>query len=659
MGQPSFLLRWLSAAGMGGAVPWPPAAGVDRGSAGHAQYRPDIDGLRAVAVLPVLFFHLNISLFSGGFVGVDVFFVISGYLITSLISAEMSNGTYSVVNFYVRRARRIFPALFCMCAVTAVFVLLFCLPSEAKQFRSALAAATLFSSNFYFYLTADYFARAADTQPLLHTWSLAVEEQFYIVFPLVLWLVRRYFTAREKQIMIILALLSLAISVWLVRVDRTAAFYLPHSRAWELLIGALLAIGAVPAIRSRALANLVGLFGLALIVGSVVLFKETTPFPGLAALLPCVGAALLIHTGKDSSLLATRLLSFQPVRFIGLISYSLYLWHWPVAVISRDLAFWHGWDPELKLHKLVVLVLSFGLAILSWHFVERPFRQRPFRLGPTAILSASGSAMAALVVAAALTYPLSLRFWNMPGDAQRTLAVLDTTSLATMRSRSCLLRTEAEQFSDFDQDFCLRMSDSKPNWLLVGDSHAADLWIGLARANPHINLLQATATGCKPVIDGTGEEQCTDLMRFMFTNFIPKHRFGMVLISARWTAGEIESVRQTAKNLKAYADRVVVLGPRVEYKQDLPWILTASILQRDPSIVDRLRVSKQKRIDQMFAAQLRQDGIGYVSLYQAICPGGQCRVTDQDGLPLAFDYGHLTASGSTFVAEQIKRSGAL
>src|SRR5262249_20577180 len=180
MGQSNFLLRWLSAAGISGAVPRARTAGSHLGSAGHTKYRQDIDGLRAVAVLPVVLFHLNISQFSGGFVGVDVFFVISGYLITRLISAEMADGGYSVTNFYVRRARRIFPALFCMCAVTAVFVLLFGLPSDARRFSSSLAAATLFVSNIYFYATADYFAAAAETQPLLHTWSLAVEEQFYI-----------------------------------------------------------------------------------------------------------------------------------------------------------------------------------------------------------------------------------------------------------------------------------------------------------------------------------------------------------------------------------------------------------------------------------------------------------------------------------------------
>ncbi|HEY3146818.1 MAG TPA: acyltransferase family protein [Dongiaceae bacterium] len=658
MARSNPLLQLLSAAGVG-AMSWLPAtAGADAVGIAHAKYRPDIDGLRAVAVLPVVFYHVQLGLTPGGFVGVDVFFVISGYLITSLISAEMSAGAYSVTKFYVRRARRIFPALFFMCAVVALFVALFCLPSDARRFSSSLAAATLFTSNFYFFFTSDYFAPGADTQPLLHTWSLAVEEQFYIFFPLILWLVRRYFAQREKAIMIALALISLAISAWLVRVDRTAAFYLLHSRAWELLLGALLAIGAVPAIRSRALATMLGLAGLALIAGSVLFFKTQMPFPGLAALAPCVGAALVIYAGKDGSLPASRLLSLAPVRFIGLVSYSLYLWHWPIDVLSRYFAFWYGWDPDLRLHKAAVVALSLVCAILSWHFVEKPFRQRPYRFGSAATLSTSAAVMAALIVVAVAVYPLSQRFWSMPEEAQRVLATLDyrpdNNSL-----RTCFLGPKTNDFRYFDQAGCLALSDTKKNWLLIGDSQAADLWAGLSGAYPDINLMQGTSSGCKPLLDGTGQRRCTDLMRFLFIDFIPKHRFDVILLSARWGTGNLASLKKTANALKPYADRVIVIGPHVEYKLDLPWLMAASMLKHDPSMVDRFRFDRQEGTDRLFASQFPNEGVGYVSLYHAICPDGRCRVTDEDGLPLAFDYGHLTASGSTFVARQIKQSGAL
>jgi peptidoglycan/LPS O-acetylase OafA/YrhL len=658
MAQSNPWARLLSVAGVGGAPSWSAgASGADAGSTAHLEYRPDIDGLRAVAVLPVVFYHLNISLVSGGFVGVDVFFVISGYLITSLISAEMFDGTYSIMKFYVRRARRIFPALFVMCAVTALFVFLFCLPTDVRKFAGSLAATTLFASNFYFNVSADYFAAAADTQPLLHTWSLAVEEQFYIFFPLILLFVRRNFARREKQIMIALLLLSLAISIWLVQTDGGSAFYLPHSRAWELLLGALLAIGAVPAVRSHALAGVLGILGLALIGGSVLLYKDTTPFPGLSALVPCVGAALIIHAGRDGSLPASRVLSMGPVRFIGLISYSLYLWHWPIDVLSRYVAFWHGWDPDLRPHKLAVLALSFACAILSWHFVEKPFRRRPYRFGSMSMLSSSAAAIAALVALAVAIQPLSLRFWDLSTDEQKVLATLELRSSGSRRN--CFLSpSKTDDFKLFDQVNCLAFSDSKPNWLLIGDSQAADLWIGISTVNPEINLLQATATGCRPYPITTGEKRCTDLMHFLYTDFIPKHRFDTILVSARWSPGNIDNIKKTIAALKPHAGRVVIVGPHVEYKHDLPWLLVAGMLKGDAAVAERSRIMKQRQTDRMFAERLRGYA-GYVSLYRAICPDDRCRVTSRDGVPLAFDYGHLSPNGSLFVAQEFRKSGAL
>jgi SGNH domain (fused to AT3 domains) len=389
----------------------------------------------------------------------------------------------------------------------------------------------------------------------------------------------------------------------------------------------------------------------------VLLYRENMPFPGLAALAPCVGAALLIHSGKDASLLTAQALSLAPVRFIGLISYSLYLWHWPVAVISRYVAFWYGWDPDLKLHKLAVLALSFAAAILSWYFVERPFRQRPYRLGSTAILSASAATMAFLVVASGAVYPLSQRFWQMPQGAERVLATLEYRP--TNAKRSCFLGPKTNDFRHFNQAGCLGLSDTKENWLLIGDSQAADLWAGLSEVNPEINLMQGTASGCKPLLDLKGERRCTDLMRFLFADFIPRHRFDVILLSARWGSGNIADVRKTANALKPYAKRVVVFGPHVEYKLDLPWLLAAGMLKGDPSVVDSARIAGQEQTDQLFAERLRQDGIGYVSFYAALCPQGRCQVTDKEGLPLAFDYGHLTARGSTLVAQRIRRSGTL
>jgi hypothetical protein len=350
-------------------------------------------------------------------------------------------------------------------------------------------------------------------------------------------------------------------------------------------------------------------------------------------------------------------LSLAPVRFIGLISYSLYLWHWPIAVISRYVAFWCGWDSDLKLHKLMVLALSFACAILSWYFVEKPFRQRSSRLGSTSILAGSVAGMAALVAVSMVLYPLSMRFWDMPADAQKVLASLDARSSGV---RNCFLSPpNTGDFKFFDMDRCLALSASKKNWLLIGDSHAADLWIGISTVNPEVNLLQATASGCRPYPNATGERRCTDLMHFLYSDFIPKHRFDKILVSARWSARNIGDIQAASDALKPYARRVVIIGPHVEYKHDLPWLLAASMMKGDPMLVEHSRLTKQKEADRIFAKKLSEHGIGYVSLYHAVCPDDRCKATDQDGVPLAFDYGHLTSNGSRYVARQIRKSGTL
>jgi len=245
----------------------------------------------------------------------------------------------------------------------------------------------------------------------------------------------------------------------------------------------------------------------------------------------------------------------------------------------------------------------------------------------------------------------------MPQSAEHVLTALNYRS--PNANRSCFLSPKNDDFRHFNQSGCLRMSDIKENWLLIGDSHADDLWAGLSGVNPQINLMQGTASGCKPLLDLEGERRCTDLMHFLFADFIPKHRLDVILLSARWGSGNIADLRKTAAALKPYAERVVVIGPHVEYRLDLPWLLAASMLKHDPAVVDRARLARQGQTDQLFAEQLRQDGVGYVSLHAALCPGGRCRVTDDDGLPLAFDYGHLTTSGSIIVAQRIKRSGDL
>jgi peptidoglycan/LPS O-acetylase OafA/YrhL len=359
------------------------------------RYRRDIDGLRAVAVVPVILFHAGLTQVPGGFVGVDIFFVISGYLITSLIVGEMKEGCFYLATFYERRIRRIIPALSVVLAACVAAAAILFLPWDLKNFDKSLVATAFFVSNIQAYMDSGYFAAPQDTQPLLHTWSLAIEEQFYIVFPLVVMLAFRWGQRRWIWLVFALFILSLAASIWVTPVDPPAAFLLTPMRVWELMLGALLAAGILPRIESQALREIASLAGIALIAYAIFRFSSTTPFPGSSALIPCIGAALVIYAGEQGGTpTISKVLSLGPVVFLGLISYSLYLWHWPLLVFGRywNITLLTGWQTA------ALLLASFVMAALSWKFVEQPFRRKQAPIPRRILLAGAATAMGLAVV---------------------------------------------------------------------------------------------------------------------------------------------------------------------------------------------------------------------------------------------------------------------
>lgn len=349
------------------------ASGATPGHApGGSRYRPEIDGLRALAVLPVMLFHAGFDAFSGGYVGVDVFFVISGFLITTIIAEDCAAGRFSIVRFYERRARRLLPALFLVIAAGIPFAWTWMLPIELADFGGSLIAVVFFVSNVLFWHTGGYFDLAAEAKPLLHTWSLGVEEQFYFVFPLVIALGWRFGVRRLTLGLGIVAVLSLVASTWLLDRDALAAFFLLPTRAWELLAGALLAlVVGSKGVRTTApvLHNALALVGIAAILVAVFAYDETTRIPGVAALLPVSGTLLVLAFASRTSI-AGRLLALPPVLWLGAISYSAYLWHQPLYAFARLMLVD---QPSPWLFGLL-LVAALGLAHLSYRFVEVPFR---------------------------------------------------------------------------------------------------------------------------------------------------------------------------------------------------------------------------------------------------------------------------------------------
>ena len=300
------------------------------------KYRPDIDGLRALAVVFVILYHTGTDIFSGGFVGVDVFFVISGYLITSLIQAELESGNFRLRNFWLRRARRILPALLAVMAVSALCFAVIYPPRYYKDFGDSLVAQSLFVSNILFWMESGYFDTSAGFKPLLHTWSLSVEEQFYLLFPVCLLLLYRYYRNLLLPVILVCSLLSLAFSIWATYAYPAAAFYLLPTRAWELGVGVLLAI--IPRScysQTRGVNETVCIAGMAAVFYAVFRFSGNTPYPSFNAVLPVAGTAALIYGHANSTSLLGRVLSNRALVSVGLASYSLYLWHWPILVLNH------------------------------------------------------------------------------------------------------------------------------------------------------------------------------------------------------------------------------------------------------------------------------------------------------------------------------------
>jgi peptidoglycan/LPS O-acetylase OafA/YrhL len=614
--------------------------------AGH-MYRPDVDGLRAIAIFIVVLYHLG-NLAKGGYVGVDVFFVISGYLITQILVEDIEFGRYSLVRFYERRVRRIFPALFACLFTSALAAWMFLFPGELETFAKSAVAATFFLANHYFLATGGYFQPQVEQMPLIHTWSLAVEEQFYLFFPLlVLPLVRR---GRGPAICVVavIALASLAYSQYLLIDSPTRSFYILPSRAWELMLGSLLALGALPDVRSQRQREVLSALALLAILVPAFAYNKNTLFPGLMAAIPCLGAAVLIHTGRHADTAAYRLLSSRPFVFLGLISYSLYLWHVPIISFYRLEVI----EQIPYLHKLGLFLVSLGVAYVSWRFVEQPFRARGGNLHRSHIFGFGFAAMAAMAGLAAFVVAREGLPERYDPDVRR-LAAFTYDPAGPLREGQCFVSREASQTSDFDETTCLATDPKRINVLIMGDSHAAHLWAGFTEAFPEANFLQATASGCAIELIENGAERCRGLMQRVVNEFLPRQRIDAVIVSKNPTSDRVSGILPLLDKLKQRTDKVFVIGPVMQYTAPLPRILARSAVYGDPSLIERARKMQYFAIDEAYRAALAGSGATYVSMIDAMCPQKTCTTTDGSGAPLQHDSNHLTTSGAALLGRRI------
>jgi peptidoglycan/LPS O-acetylase OafA/YrhL len=627
-----------------------------RSTANDMEYRPDIDGLRAIAIVLVFACHLGIPHLQGGFIGVDVFFVISGYLITGNIARNIERRTFSISGFYERRFRRIIPALFVLLSATTVIAYLIFLPSDLVKYGHSLASAALSYSNIYFYTARTGYFGASFTNVLLHTWSLGVEEQFYLVIPLWMSLTATRIQLR-RMTLVLVTLVSFLLAAYLTFKNRDLAFYMPYTRAWELLAGSLAALGIFRLPPNDGFRRYIGPVSLLALLACTFFLNSTIPFPGLSALLPCAATFALIQVGQGSRTPVSTMLQWRPVVFLGLISYSLYLWHWPLIVLIR-LGVVDGLRNGTILGGGVVILFSIVLAYLSWRFVEQPVRAGLLSRAPRCAIFAGAGLCALGFTICALIFEAKRGLQDrFPAAAIEIGNYMNSTP--EMRAGSCFVETGLSQY---DKPKCLLMSPEKSNVLLLGDSHAADLWWGLSKTLTQTNILQATQAACPPTRGQYRRSACSQMRRYIYEDFLPENHLDGVILSQRWTS--VQDLDRLESALGWFHQRqtpVIVVGPVPEYSAPLPFLLAQQIRWKNPDLADGARVSSLAEVDREIAARLKnRPGITYISAWQAICSQDSCQeyADGQHKVPLMADLDHLTNEGSLYLLEKLQRNGS-
>lgn len=638
-------------------------------------YRPEIDGLRAVAVIPVILFHAGLTIFSGGYVGVDVFFVISGYLITAILISELEQGDFSIARFYERRARRILPALFFVILCCIPFAWIWMLPTELKDFSQSIVAVVFFASNILFWREDGYFAPAAELKPLLHTWSLAVEEQYYLLFPVFLLVMWRFGRNRVFWAICGAAAFSLLLSEWGWRNKPSANFYLAPMRAWELLAGSICAFWLSG--RELRANNWSSLAGLGLIVFAIFYYDDTTPFPSVYALAPVLGTALIILFGGAGTWTA-KLLSSRGFVGIGLISYSAYLWHQPLFAFARIRSIMEP-SPALM---IALAALSLVLAYFSWRYIEKPFRKGQASILPTrrSVFAYSG-AVAASFVAVGLGGHLS------DGAASRKTPT-GLTFQDALKTRQ--LDPNYGLNADCEGDFTLSencRTSAVPEAILWGDSYAMHLAGGIEASPTSLSFIQLTKSQCAPIIDISQIGSITpwrDCLSFndKALNYIKNNKSAKyVIISSPFSiidssneiyfrdghsestdqyATALHKIIETSKLIKGYGKQLLIVSPPPKNGRDIGQCLVRAAIFAKP-----LQLCDFNKNDSIFRFSNKyklleeiSDIVPIIWLDDYICSDKICHTT-MDDVFIYRDAGHLSIEGARQLGREFDLAGQI
>jgi peptidoglycan/LPS O-acetylase OafA/YrhL len=633
-----------------------------------SKYRPDIDGLRALAVVPVCFFHAGLPIFAGGFVGVDVFFVISGYLMTSMIGQALSDKNFSFIDFYERRIRRIFPALFVVLVFTCGVASFLIPPKMFRDFGYTLVASVLFVSNIVFWQKSEnYFDAPTELNPLLHIWSLSVEEQFYIILPLFLAIIW-YCGRRVTCVFVAFATTaSLILSIWGTTNAPTATFYLLPTRAWELLTGALIALWPVADIapgKRRIFPSWVngfsGVLGLALVLWAVIFFDAQMAFPGAAALVPCLGAAILIHVGRAGINPATRLLSLAPFSFVGRISYSLYLWHWPLIIFAEK---YNLFGRPSFFHKILIVLISGFVAFASYRWIEQPFRRRNTAQSRVKVYAAAATSMA--IVGMFGIFAQTSHGWpeRFPGIASVALEPQLTAENANkdgpkFEFSKCFI----DNFPSWGKDLCFLSNHSENKALLWGDSFAANYAYGFfAIKAADFDTLQYTSPRCPPIIgyDAASRPTCAAFNQEV-PGIIERYHISTVIMAADWEGYvrrhkmRFEDIRGTIDLLHQLRVRVVLIGQSPVFAFTYPDEYFFKVYgSQSANQAYEAELAVNPKINETISGVSNADV--FFDPMASLCDGGECVFKDR-GLYLFIDHGHFSQAGSTrMVASLLNR----
>jgi peptidoglycan/LPS O-acetylase OafA/YrhL len=644
-----------------------------------ATYRPDIDGLRAIAILSVTAYHLDISPFGGGYVGVDVFFVISGYLITRIIYRDIRNRSFSYVDFYERRIRRIFPALFAVFFFSSAFAYCIFLPKDFQTFFQSLVAATLFASNLLFWKTAGYFDAAAELKPLLHTWSLSIEEQFYLFYPFLLFLVTRLSLRWAFAVLVAATCISLFLSEYFLHGQSPSVFYLLHFRAWELLTGALLALEVIPPLGSRPVKEAFSLMGLSAIGYGIFAFNDQTLFPGAKALFPCLGTALIIYADSHGRTVVGRLLGSKPAVAVGLVSYSLYLWHWPLIVFAK----YYAIRPFTIHEKLVLLLTSCVLAGLSWKYIERPFRGKSGLFSQKQLFGGAGAMMTGFV-SIGLAGHLNKGF---PGRLPEDIVRLAEAAYQVRQVDGSCIDVSSKRLASGQTCKIGKIASDNISFIVWGDSHAFSMAesIHLAAEKKGLTGLLYSHSSCPPLLDverfNAFERGCREFNESVKQWLEKNPNIRTVFLVARWAISaegtrygteqgrpvviSPEGIKGNPRTLKDGLEKTLRFltdrGIRAVFVNQVPeigWNVPSTLARERlfghnvsgaaPTLEDyRKRQFKMSRIvdelDPLYSFKV-------VDVASALCARTRC-LMEKDGYSLYKDDDHLSIYGASFLSD--------